>query len=188
MRRSLTFFVGVLVIASLAACAAATPPTPTLAPSKPAAAATKPAAPAAQPAAKSAPAKQYAKAPDMAIDPAKKYTAHHRRPAGSDDRRAVCRATRRRRSTTSSSWRARASTTARPFHRVITDFMIQGGDPTGTGTGGPGYRFADEPVKRDYKRGTLAMANAGPNTNGSQFFIIHKDYRAAARTTPSSAR
>jgi cyclophilin family peptidyl-prolyl cis-trans isomerase len=62
------------------------------------------------------------------------------------------------------------------FHRVIKGFMIQGGDPTGTGTGGPGYKFADEPVKRSYERGTLAMANAGPNTNGSQFFIMHADY------------
>ncbi|NJK63126.1 MAG: peptidylprolyl isomerase [Synechococcaceae cyanobacterium SM2_3_1] len=62
------------------------------------------------------------------------------------------------------------------FHRVIEGFMIQGGDPTGTGRGGPGYRFNDEPVTRPYKRGTLAMANAGPNTNGSQFFIMHKDY------------
>src|SRR6266851_2018320 len=63
-----------------------------------------------------------------------------------------------------------------PFHRIIQGFMVQTGDPTGTGTGGPGYRFNDEPVKRQYLRGTLAMANAGPNTNGSQFFIIHKDY------------
>jgi len=62
------------------------------------------------------------------------------------------------------------------FHRVIKGFMIQGGDPQGTGMGGPGYRFADEPVKRPYTRGTLAMANAGPNTNGSQFFIMHQDY------------
>jgi cyclophilin family peptidyl-prolyl cis-trans isomerase len=62
------------------------------------------------------------------------------------------------------------------FHRVIRGFMIQGGDPTGTGTGGPGYRFADEKVSRPYKRGTLAMANAGPNTNGSQFFVMHADY------------
>ena len=62
------------------------------------------------------------------------------------------------------------------FHRVISGFMIQGGDPTGTGSGGPGYRFDDEPVTRSYDRGTLAMANAGPNTNGSQFFIMHADY------------
>ena len=62
------------------------------------------------------------------------------------------------------------------FHRVINNFMVQTGDPTGTGTGGPGYRFNDEPVKRQYTRGTLAMANAGPNTNGSQFFIVQKDY------------
>ena len=62
------------------------------------------------------------------------------------------------------------------FHRTIEGFMIQGGDPTGTGGGGPGYRFADEPVQRPYSRGVMAMANAGPNTNGSQFFIMHADY------------
>lgn len=62
------------------------------------------------------------------------------------------------------------------FHRVIENFMIQGGDPTGTGRGGPGYRFRDEiEGTGDYSRGTVAMANAGPNTNGSQFFIVHKD-------------
>ena len=72
------------------------------------------------------------------------------------------------------------------FHRVIPGFMIQGGDGqygkkasldgNRVGTGGPGYRFEDEPVTGSYSRGTLAMANAGPNTNGSQFFIMHKDY------------
>ena len=58
------------------------------------------------------------------------------------------------------------------FHRIINGFMCQGGDPTGTGRGGPGYRFNDEPVKQKYQIGSLAMANAGPNTNGSQFFLI----------------
>ena len=61
------------------------------------------------------------------------------------------------------------------FHRVIADFMVQGGDPTGTGSGGPGYRFEDETKNnpKHHKVGTLSMANAGPNTNGSQFFITH---------------
>ena len=61
------------------------------------------------------------------------------------------------------------------FHRVVPRFVIQGGDPTGTGSGGPGYKFKDEAVKRPYKAGTVAMANAGPHTNGSQFFICLED-------------
>ena len=61
------------------------------------------------------------------------------------------------------------------FHRVIRDFMIQGGDPTGTGRGGPGYTFEDEFNEHKVERGALAMANAGPNTNGSQFFIVTTD-------------
>ncbi len=64
-----------------------------------------------------------------------------------------------------------------PFHRILKGFVIQGGDPTGTGSGGPGYQFNDEPVSKEYERGTLAMANAGPNTNGSQFFIVLDDLR-----------
>lgn len=65
-----------------------------------------------------------------------------------------------------------------PFHRIIAGFMFQGGDPTGTGTGGPGYRFRDELTSaHDYEKGTLAMANAGPNTNGSQFFVCLGDLK-----------
>ena len=77
------------------------------------------------------------------------------------------------------------------FHRIVSGFMIQGGDPTGTGTGGPGYKFADEPVTESYSRGTIAMANSGPNTNGSQFFImladnpLPKNYTIFGRIDPS---
>jgi len=63
-----------------------------------------------------------------------------------------------------------------PFHRIVAGFVVQGGDPTGSGSGGPGYKFGDElPTDLDYKRGVLAMANAGPNTNGSQFFVCLTD-------------
>ena len=62
------------------------------------------------------------------------------------------------------------------FHRVIKDFMIQGGCPKGDGTGDPGYKFDDESFEGEYTTGTIAMANSGPNTNGSQFFIMHQDY------------
>jgi cyclophilin family peptidyl-prolyl cis-trans isomerase len=63
------------------------------------------------------------------------------------------------------------------FHRVVPGFVIQGGDPEGSGRGGPGYKFADEPVRGDYTQGAVAMANAGPDSNGSQFFICIEDLR-----------
>jgi cyclophilin family peptidyl-prolyl cis-trans isomerase len=69
------------------------------------------------------------------------------------------------------------------FHRVVPEFVVQGGCPQGSGTGGPGYRFEDEPVKGEYELGAVAMANSGPNTNGSQFFICIDDCRQ--KLTPS---
>jgi cyclophilin family peptidyl-prolyl cis-trans isomerase len=119
--------------------------------------------------------KSYPSAPAMSIDPAKRYEATIETTAGS---------------MTAELFPQDAPQTVNNFvflardgfydgvifHRVISGFMIQGGDPTGTGRGGPGYKFDDEPVSRPYSRGTLAMANAGPNTNGSQFFVMHADY------------
>ncbi len=126
--------------------------------------------------------KQYPKAPDLTIDPAKTYTATIETTAGT---------------MTAELFPGDAPTTVNNFvflardefytdvifHRVIKGFMIQGGDPKGMGSGGPGYRFNDEKVTRAYLRGTLAMANAGPNTNGSQFFVMHADYPLPANYT-----
>ncbi len=118
---------------------------------------------------------QYANPPEMAIDPAKTYTANIETTAGTMT--AQLFASEAPRTVNNFVFLANEGFyTDVIFHRVISGFMIQGGDPTGTGTGGPGYRFDDEPVTRQYLRGTLAMANAGPNTNGSQFFVMHSDY------------
>ena len=120
--------------------------------------------------------KQYAQAPAMKVDPAKTYTATIETNKGT---------------ITAELFPADAPNTVNnfvcladdgyfdgtPFHRIVKGFVIQGGDPTGTGMGGPGYKFNDEPISRDYERGTLAMANAGPNTNGSQFFVVLDDLR-----------
>ncbi len=119
-------------------------------------------------------ASQYSGPPEMAIDPSKTYTASVETGKGAMVLELFA---------------AEAPVTVNnfvflaregfydggSFHRVIKGFMIQGGCPKGDGTGGPGYRFNDEPVTKPYVKGTLAMANAGPNTNGSQFFIVHGD-------------
>jgi len=119
--------------------------------------------------------KSYAKPPEMTIDPQRTYRAILETSAGTMN--AELFAGEAPKTVNNFVFLAREGFyDGVIFHRVIRGFMIQGGDPTGTGTGGPGYRFADEPVGRKYERGTLAMANAGPNTNGSQFFIMHANY------------
>jgi cyclophilin family peptidyl-prolyl cis-trans isomerase len=123
----------------------------------------------------SAGSKRFAAPPPMRIDPGKHYTATIDTSLGS--MKADLFASEAPTTVNNFVFLARAAFyNDVTFHRVINNFMVQTGDPTGTGTGGPGYRFNDEPVTRQYVRGTLAMANAGPNTNGSQFFIVHKDY------------
>ena len=120
--------------------------------------------------------KQYSQAPAMKIDPAKTYTATIETNKGT----VVAELFPSDAPNTVNNFVCLADDgyfNGTPFHRIVKGFVIQGGDPTGTGMGGPGYRFDDEPVSRDYERGTLAMANAGPNTNGSQFFIVLDDLR-----------
>lgn len=118
--------------------------------------------------------KQYAQAPKMIIDPAKNYNATLKTTAGD----IVIKLNAKETPITVNNFVFLAKDNFYNgviFHRVIPGFMIQGGDPIGNGTGGPGYQFADEPFTGDYTRGTVAMANAGPDTNGSQFFIMHAD-------------
>ena len=115
---------------------------------------------------------QYSSAPEMAIDQSKTYTATIATSQGTMT--AELFASEVPNTVNNFVFLARDGFyTNGGFHRVIKEFMIQGGCPKGDGTGGPGYRFADEPVTRKYVKGTLAMANSGPNTNGSQFFIVH---------------
>jgi peptidyl-prolyl cis-trans isomerase B (cyclophilin B) len=118
--------------------------------------------------------KQYPAAPAMSIDPAKKYSATFHTTRGE----IVCDLFAKDAPKTVNNFVFLAREKfydGTLFHRVIENFMIQGGDPTGTGRGGPGYRFEDETKGNPNKHqaGTLSMANAGPNTNGSQFFITH---------------
>ncbi len=116
-------------------------------------------------------AKQYSAPPEMKVDPAKTYTATLSTNKG--DIEVEFFPTEAPRTVNNFVCLAEDGYyDGTPFHRIVSGFVIQGGDPTGTGTGGPGYTFADELVKRSYTKGILAMANAGPNTNGSQFFIM----------------
>jgi peptidyl-prolyl cis-trans isomerase B (cyclophilin B) len=119
-------------------------------------------------------AKQYSSPPAMQIDTEKQYTATFETSRGT----IVCELYPKESPMTVNNFVFLARDgfyEGTKFHRVINDFMIQGGDPTGTGRGGPGYRFNDEVKSNPHKhqRGSLSMANAGPNTNGSQFFITH---------------
>ena len=120
-------------------------------------------------------AKQYSAPPAMQIDPNKTYTATFETSRGT----IVCELYPKEAPNTVNNFVFLAKDgfyDGTKFHRVINDFMIQGGDPKGNGTGGPGYKFADElkpGTYRKHKVGSLSMANAGPNTNGSQFFITH---------------
>lgn len=119
--------------------------------------------------------KQYTAAPEMQIDSAKQYQAVLKTEAG--DITIQLNAAQTPVTVNNFVFLAREGFyNGTPFHRTLEGFMIQGGDPLGTGMGGPGYRFEDEPFEGEYTRGTIAMANAGPNTNGSQFFIMHQDY------------
>ena len=118
--------------------------------------------------------KQWSKAPDMQLDLKKKYTAVFKTDKG--DITVSLYAAKVPRTVNNFVFLAREGFYDNTiFHRVIADFMAQGGDPTGTGMGGPGYKFADEfdPTLRHSGPGVLSMANAGPNTNGSQFFLTH---------------
>jgi peptidylprolyl isomerase len=124
------------------------------------------------------PAKQWASPPPMSIDPNKQYSATISTTQG--NMRAELYAKDAPNTVNNFVFLAREGFyDGVPFHRIMAGFMVQTGDPTGTGRGGPGYRFNDElPKTYEYEPGTLAMANAGPNTQGSQFFIVHADLRA----------
>jgi len=120
-------------------------------------------------------AKRYSVPPPMTIDPKKRYTATFKTDKG--DFAAELHADKAPMTVNNFVFLARERFyDGVTFHRVIRDFMAQGGDPTGTGTGGPGYKFADEfhPTLKHSGPGILSMANAGPGTNGSQFFITHR--------------
>ncbi len=156
---TLVFVVGVFI---LGGCSGKTTPTPAaLPPTSPPPVITPAAAP-----------KKYSAPPPMSIDPNKSYTATFKMESG--DIVVELFAADAPKTVNNFVFLAREGFyDGTTFHRVIPGFMAQGGDPTGTGRGGPGYSFEDEFSKRTHGVGTLSMANAGPNTNGSQFFITY---------------
>jgi peptidyl-prolyl cis-trans isomerase B (cyclophilin B) len=120
--------------------------------------------------------KQYSAPPDLRIDITKRYTATLATNAG--DIVLSLDPSRAPQTVNNFVFLARAGFyDGLTFHRVVPDFVIQGGCPEGSGRGNPGYRFEDEPVQGEYIAGAVAMANSGPNTNGSQFFICTADCR-----------
>lgn len=175
--------IGIIMLAS--ACGGGTPPSkptptskpspsPAPAPSPSPAPAPKPAptTPPPAPASPPAPKKTYSQPPQMVIDPNKKYTAIMETSKGNLELELFAKDVPK--TVNNFVFLAREGFyDGSTFHRVIPDFMAQGGDPTGTGTGGPGYRFADEFTSHKHEAGVISMANAGPNTNGSQFFITY---------------
>ena len=119
--------------------------------------------------------KHYDKYPEMVIDPSKKYTAVMKTSDGNITIELDAKDTPK--TVNNFVFLAKSGFyDGLTFHRIIKDFMIQGGDPKGDGTGDAGYKFADEPITKDYLPGTIAMANSGKDTNGSQFFIMTSDY------------
>ena len=162
MARKLILTASLLSVLALSACAQPPPPAP------------KPSAPPPATPAPTASPKQWPSPPQMAVDPNKDYTAVIDTTAGGFTVRLLPKDAPL--AVNNFVFLAREGFYSNlKIHRIIKNFMFQTGDPLGNGTGGPGYRFADEKVTRDYKPGTVAMANAGPNTNGSQFFVCLAD-------------
>ncbi len=168
--RFVVLLAGLLAVACSSGASARPTPVPTVAP-RTAVPTQAPASTSGGAAGASAPAKQWSSPPAMSIDPTHQYTATIQTTKG--DITVQLLTDDAPQTVNNFVFLAREGFYDNvPFHRIIKGFMIQTGDPTGTGTGGPGYRFNDEPVKRAYQPGIVAMANSGPNTNGSQFFIV----------------
>ena len=117
---------------------------------------------------------QWSKPFEMSIDPSKSYVAHLETSHGTFDMELLANDAPNAVNNFVNLAKEKFFDGTK-FHRIVKGFVVQGGDPTGTGSGSPGYTFTDEPVTKNYERGMVAMANAGPNTNGSQFFVCLAD-------------